>query len=364
METKTKIKNNKLQVVITLTIGLFSFVFFAQAKVNNEIQQNIINQVNQERSERGLHQLIKSELLEQAAKLKAKDMLTHNYFAHTSPNGLDPWHWLDEVSYQYKYAGENLAMDFSSASAVHKAWMKSPTHRDNILLDKYREIGVAVSEGVIDGRRRKIAVQFFGTPVLKEGIVQKISSELSHPEDEKKISINQKSLIKIKNASVRPWEETDDDEMLAYVKTEGEIKNVTVMVGEKEFSLAKLKKGQYLDLISLKEINLKDKTIIIKAEGKNNISVFYQIPTQQYLAYLEKKEERNMLATVIAGTKAKSNFLNKVTASKQGIFSLGLIILCLIFIANIWILEKEDEDFINKIKLSFNVNKDKIKIKN
>jgi uncharacterized protein YkwD len=45
--------------------------------------------------------------------MKANDMATLSYFAHTSPSGLTPWHWFAKANYVFSYAGENLAIDFS-----------------------------------------------------------------------------------------------------------------------------------------------------------------------------------------------------------------------------------------------------------
>ena len=61
------------------------------------------------------------------------------------------------------YAGENLALDFTSAEVVQSAFMKSPAHRKNILNPKYREIGVAVLQGEFEGRSTILLVNFFGT---------------------------------------------------------------------------------------------------------------------------------------------------------------------------------------------------------
>ncbi len=94
---------------------------------------------------------------------KAEDMLTNNYFSHTSPAGITPWKWIEDADYDYNYAGENLAMDFTSAEKMNDAWLTSPTHRANILNEKYKDIGVAVKEGVINGRATIVVVQMFGS---------------------------------------------------------------------------------------------------------------------------------------------------------------------------------------------------------
>lgn len=126
----------------------------------------IIELTNQKRNDAGLSPLTKNSQLEQAAKAKGEHMLANDYWAHVAPDGTEPWAFFGNVGYSYKYAGENLARDFSSANATVDAWMASPSHRDNMLSSKYREIGIAVVEGDLAGEEATIVVQLFGTPLV------------------------------------------------------------------------------------------------------------------------------------------------------------------------------------------------------
>ena len=117
---------------------------------------------NQKRLEAGLSDLKINPLLTQAAAAKGRDMLEKGYWAHVSPDGTEPWAFFKEVGYTYRYAGENLARDFSSPADAVNAWMASPSHRDNLLSDRYDEIGVAVVEGDLNGVDTTIIVQLFG----------------------------------------------------------------------------------------------------------------------------------------------------------------------------------------------------------
>ena len=76
--------------------------------------------------------------------------------------------------YKYRYAGENLARDFSNASSAMDAWMNSPTHKENILNPKYKEIGIGVVEGDLAGTDTTIIVQFFGA-TYADKVVQPIA---------------------------------------------------------------------------------------------------------------------------------------------------------------------------------------------
>ena len=91
------------------------------------------NFANQTRQSLGLAPLVVNEKLNQAAQLKAENMVQNNYFDHTSPPGVTPWFWFKQAGYSYKYAGENLARDFTNPNSAVEAWMNSSTHRENIL---------------------------------------------------------------------------------------------------------------------------------------------------------------------------------------------------------------------------------------
>jgi hypothetical protein len=102
--------------------------------------------------------------LQVAAQEKENDMVANNYFAHTSPAGVTPWHWFMDVGYQFSYAGENLAVNFSDSQDVTAAWLNSPEHRANILNSHFTEIGIAVAEGSFEGRPATYVVELFGKP--------------------------------------------------------------------------------------------------------------------------------------------------------------------------------------------------------
>jgi uncharacterized protein YkwD len=132
--------------------------------------EKLFELTNQSRTEQGIEKLTINQNLISAANSKARDMFKHNYFAHTSPQGIDPWYWIRQAGYSYQYAGENLAMDFVTSAAVHKALIASATHRKNILNPNYKEIGIAVLSGNFEGRQTIIVVQTFGAvaQIVKE----------------------------------------------------------------------------------------------------------------------------------------------------------------------------------------------------
>jgi hypothetical protein len=126
----------------------------------------LVSLTNQDRSQMQAQPLVTNALLEQAATLKAQDMAAKGYFAHVTPEGHEPWYWLQKVGYSYQDAGENLAVDFYDSAEVQNAWMNSPTHRANIVKKEYSEIGIATAEGMFQGHHAIFVVQFFGKPKI------------------------------------------------------------------------------------------------------------------------------------------------------------------------------------------------------
>ena len=144
-KNKNIIQNSVALTTHLLVIGfLSSFLFVLTAVASGISPGDVIALANTSREKAGLTPLSANRALTEAAQAKANDMLKNDYFAHTSPTGVDPWYWIKKEGYQYKAAGENLAINFTSAKEQHSAWMNSSSHRDNILNGRYQEIGVAV----------------------------------------------------------------------------------------------------------------------------------------------------------------------------------------------------------------------------
>jgi hypothetical protein len=169
--------------------------------------ERVIELTNQERAKAGAPALIYNSALTEAALRKAGDMFAFNYWAHNSPSGRDPWSFFLEVGYRYLYAGENLARDFANPEAVVAAWMASPTHRDNIINSKYKEIGVAVIDGTLNGIETTLVVQHFGTSVeaVAQVPVEKIipQVEAKTPVEETEIEETSPETIEEETATTR-----------------------------------------------------------------------------------------------------------------------------------------------------------------
>jgi len=126
--------------------------------------EQVLTLTNQRRLDAGLPSLKLDDRLADAARRKAADMFTFNYWAHANPqNNREPWYFFDAANYQYRYAGENLGRDFGTTSPLVQAWIDSPSHRDNLLSSRYRDTGIAVVNGNLQGVDTTLVVQLFGT---------------------------------------------------------------------------------------------------------------------------------------------------------------------------------------------------------
>ncbi len=159
---------------LSVIIGLYTLVQIGLGWVSRQYPQvlgyasniapeEIVRLTNLERKSQGLSEVHLDTKLSTAAMQKAADMVARDYWAHVSPIGTQPWYFVSNNGYAYKYAGENLARDFADPDSVVKAWMNSPTHRENLLSSRYQDIGVAVIDGKLGGRETTLVVQVFGT---------------------------------------------------------------------------------------------------------------------------------------------------------------------------------------------------------
>lgn len=153
-------------IFILLQVG-FSVVGYSKPGVlgisGNIDQKKLIELTNIERQKKGLNPVTENSALDNAAALKAQNMFAENYWAHFAPSGKTPWDFILSSGYKFTFAGENLAKNFYKSDDVVVAWMNSPTHRDNLLNSKYKEIGIAVVDGTLNGQQTTLVVQMFGT---------------------------------------------------------------------------------------------------------------------------------------------------------------------------------------------------------
>ncbi|WP_318618198.1 S-layer homology domain-containing protein [Sporosarcina sp. YIM B06819] len=100
-----------------------------------------ITLVNEQRTQLSVTALTHDKELSKVAQAKAQDMANNNYFAHSSPTYGSTSQLLDTFNYKWTAYGENIAKGQLTPEEVVKDWMDSPTHRANIINNKFTHIG-------------------------------------------------------------------------------------------------------------------------------------------------------------------------------------------------------------------------------
>lgn len=166
---------NVITVFLVFQIVLTAFARLAPGVLgyaSNMTMSDLLKYTNEQRRAAGVDPVVLNGKLSQAAKAKAEDMFANQYWAHTSPQGKDPWSFIIATGYNYLFAGENLARDFADSKSVVDAWMKSASHRENLLNSRYKDIGFAIVNGKYNGYETTLVVQEFGTKAVGEPTVE------------------------------------------------------------------------------------------------------------------------------------------------------------------------------------------------
>jgi uncharacterized protein YkwD len=131
----------------------------AQAITMTKPERQVLALVNHVRATHGLHKLTMVQSLERAARAHSREMVSLDYFQHSSFSGESFGARL--VRFGYSRAGctrwtvgEDIAYGYGSSGtprAIFKAWMNSKPHRAVILTRRFRNVGVGRAKGTFKG---------------------------------------------------------------------------------------------------------------------------------------------------------------------------------------------------------------------
>ena len=139
------------------TISAMKVKIELEEVILSDEEQNTLDLINEYRVQNGLSELKPFSDLQDVAKLKAEDLVNNEYFSHTSAVLGTPFEMLKDNEVTYKIAGENLAGSTTPEKAV-EAWINSPSHRENILEERFEYTGIYVIDSPVYG---SIFVQLF-----------------------------------------------------------------------------------------------------------------------------------------------------------------------------------------------------------
>lgn len=109
----------------------------ANNQLSNNFIQEVLELVNIERQKESLRPLKISASLNHYAQIRTEEIT--KTFSHRRPNGSSCFTIIPQP---YRLAGENIAAGPPSAKIVVEAWMNSPSHKENIMNPKFREMGI------------------------------------------------------------------------------------------------------------------------------------------------------------------------------------------------------------------------------
>jgi uncharacterized protein YkwD len=126
----------------------------------------LLSATNAKRAANGQASLSLNSQLNSAAQAKANDMVARDYWSHNTPDGQEPWVFVDNAGYKYLKAGENLAYGFSDSDSTVTGWMNSPSHKANMLDSAFLEVGFgfANSADFNDSGPETVVVAMYGKP--------------------------------------------------------------------------------------------------------------------------------------------------------------------------------------------------------
>jgi uncharacterized protein YkwD len=130
---------------VTLDVKTFDL------KTDDEAEREMLNLINKERNKLAIPELVVDSSLTHIAREHATDMWKRKYFSHVSPEGNDVADRLRTNGLNYTFAGENLALA-PTVTTAHTGLMNSKGHRENILDQKFKKVGVGVIDNGVYGK--------------------------------------------------------------------------------------------------------------------------------------------------------------------------------------------------------------------
>ena len=153
------------KTIVFITILLLPLQAYMLPDVLAEQERQLDSLINDLRAQNDLPALPANTQLTTSAQFKADDMVASGYFSHTGPNDHTFKYFLKQAGYEYRVAGENLAMGFVNAQDVMLAWEQSPLHYRNLVDSDFVEMGLGIASGNYKGKDTVFIANHFGQPL-------------------------------------------------------------------------------------------------------------------------------------------------------------------------------------------------------
>ncbi|WP_282025998.1 CAP domain-containing protein [Limimaricola cinnabarinus] len=130
--------------------------------IANTLERQMLDLVNDERTERGLTPLSLERNLNASSEDHSSWMLRNDVFSHTGANGSSATERMRDADFDFSggwASGENLAWQSERGASgladdvidLHESLMNSPGHRANILNPNFEVIGIGIESGDFRG---------------------------------------------------------------------------------------------------------------------------------------------------------------------------------------------------------------------
>jgi uncharacterized protein YkwD len=146
-------------VAITSVVGLAhprAALAWDAGSYSSASERELVALTNRSRAAAGLRSLKVDSALTSIARWRSKDMIVRDYFSHDIPGYGSVFKRMDARGYCYRIAGENIGWntypDDDATAAIHRMFMDSPGHRENILGRAWEVIGIGAYKGS-DGKK-------------------------------------------------------------------------------------------------------------------------------------------------------------------------------------------------------------------
>ena len=145
--------------------------------IPTELESYFLQLVNADRAKAGAAALVFDGELIASARGHSQWMDATNTFSHTGAGGSSAGNRMAAAGYDARGWGENIAyvsdrgaagIDKADVEQLHTNLMNSPGHRANLLKAAYKEIGIGLDLGDINGNKAVFVTQNFGTPSTSE----------------------------------------------------------------------------------------------------------------------------------------------------------------------------------------------------
>lgn len=161
-----------LPLVISIITSIFISMWQPRGGVTLAYATNtsiagLLQSTNAQRATNARAALSNNSQLNQAAQAKAQDMVARDYWSHDTPDGKEPWVFIQNAGYKYAKAGENLAYGFATSSETVTGWMNSASHRANLLDAGFTQVGFgfANSKDFNGDGKQTVVVAMYGRPL-------------------------------------------------------------------------------------------------------------------------------------------------------------------------------------------------------